>query len=81
MDIYIYIWIYIWTHMYTYAYIWIHMDTYGGPRAGPWPKTGGGPKWARVPGPCRQFWARARPLGPHGPMLAHIWVGAVDLDV
>ena len=29
------------------------MDTYGGPGARPWPKTGGG---ARVPGP----WARGR---------------------
>ena len=47
---------YIWTHMDTYAYIWI-VDMGGGPRARPWPKTGGEPKWAKVPGPCRQFWA------------------------
>ena len=50
----------------TYRHIWIHMDTYGGPRARPWPK----PKTTGSQGPwpiCarRQFWARAWLLGPY----------------
>ena len=49
-----------------YGHIWIHnMDTYGGPRARPWPKTGGGPKWARVPWP----WPWARVPGTLPPVV------------
>ena len=43
--------------MDTYAHMWIHVDTYGGPRAKPWPQTGGP--------------AAARPAGPAGAAKVH----------
>ena len=49
-------------YIYIYGHIWIHnMDTYVGPRARPWPKTGG-----RVPGTLAQGQGPWDP-GPFGP--------------
>ena len=52
----------IWIHLCTYGHTWIHkMDTYGGPRARLWHKTGGGAlgPWTG-PGPGPMDRARAQ---------------------
>ena len=70
MDIYIYIYGHIWTHMHTYAYICIHMvcthmDTCGGPRdqtlARNWRRT----QMGQGPGTLPPILGQGLALGPH----------------